>query len=164
MKYCIECGTQLVEKECNGEGKIPYCNHCNQFRFPQFNVAVSMEVLNPQKDKVLLIQQYGKQNNILVAGYVNKGENSEAAVVREVKEEIGLDVVEYQFMKSEFFEPSNTLMLNYMCVVEKEDLTGVTEEVDKAQWFSIEEAVEHILPNSLAEKFLLNFIEYRKKK
>ena len=47
--------------------------------------------------KILLIQQYGKARNILVAGYVNKGESAEEAVVREVKEETGLTVVDYRF-------------------------------------------------------------------
>lgn len=73
MKYCYECGTKLTEKFLEGEGIIPYCENCRRFRFPIFNTAVSMEVYNPRRDKLLLIQQYGRKHYVLVAGYVNRG-------------------------------------------------------------------------------------------
>ena len=57
MNYCVQCGTKLIEKELVGEGMVPYCTSCQEFRFPYFNVAVSMIVKNPAEDKILLIQQ-----------------------------------------------------------------------------------------------------------
>lgn len=65
MKYCIECGAKLTEKECINfglsEGMIPYCPICNEFRFPVYNTAVSMVIFNADYSKSLLIQQYGKR-------------------------------------------------------------------------------------------------------
>ena len=91
MNYCFECGSKLVEKECINcgisEGMVPYCPVCGEFRFPFFNSAVSMVIFNKDLTKTLLIRQYGNDKNILVAGYVNKGENLETALVRELKEE-----------------------------------------------------------------------------
>ena len=55
--FCRECGTKLVPKELENEGTIPYCPECGQYRFPQYNVAVSMIVVNEEKDEILLIQQ-----------------------------------------------------------------------------------------------------------
>ena len=159
MKYCYECGTKLIEKRLINEGMIPYCESCGEFRFPIFSTAVSMIVLNPERDKILLIQQYGTGNNVLVAGYVNKGECAESTVIREAKEETGLCVSSLHFNKSEYFEKTNTLMLNYTCVADSEELSGLnTEEVDKAQWFSFEDAAKEIRPNSLAERFLLYYL------
>lgn len=159
MKYCVECGTKLEKRFLEGEGDIPFCPNCNEFRFPIFNCAVSMEVLNPDKNKVILIQQYGRKFNILVAGYINKGEGAEHAVKREVKEELGLNVGEIRFNKSKYYEPSNTLMINFSCVADSEDLSHMTAEVDKAAWYTFEEAKKEIRQGSLAEEFLLNFIE-----
>ena len=76
MKYCSECGTKLIEKECGIDGLVPYCPTCKQFRFPMFNSAISTIIFNPTKDKILLIKQYGKDFNVLVAGYIIKGENA----------------------------------------------------------------------------------------
>lgn len=158
MKYCIECGSKLITKYLEGEGDIPYCNNCKAYRFPIFNTAVSMIVLNSKKDKILLIKQYGGKDYILVAGYVNKGENAENAVVREVKEEIGMDVLELNYNKSMYYEKSNTLMINFTCVALDESLENITKEVDEAKWFSFEDAKNNIKKDSLAERFLLNYI------
>lgn len=162
MKYCIECGNKLQLKYLENEGMIPYCTKCEEYRFPIFNTACSMVVLNKEKNKILLIQQYGKPSYILVAGYINKGEAAEHTVAREVKEEVGLDIIEIGFNKSKYFAKSNTLMLNFYCVAENEDLSHMTKEVDRADWFSFEEARENIRHGSLAEEFLLTFLQKEK--
>ena len=82
----MQCGCKLDEKYLMGEGMVPYCPQCQEFRFPVYNTAVSMIVMNKELDKVLLIKQYGRDSYILVAGYVNKGEDAEDAVKREVGE------------------------------------------------------------------------------
>ena len=100
QKHCFECGTALIEKELEEEGIVPYCPKCQQYRFPMYNVAVSMIVVDEETVKSLLIQQYGKPSYILVAGYVNRGEAEEHAVVREVREETGLEVEHLRFNRT----------------------------------------------------------------
>ena len=109
-KYCQICGTKLIDKELEGEGIIPFCPACNEFRFPMYNVAVSMIVINKKNEKILLIKQYGRDFFILVAGYVNRGEQLEHAALREIKEETGMTAAKIRFNRTKFFEPSNTLM------------------------------------------------------
>jgi len=157
----MECGHVLVEKYLENEGMIPYCEHCQEFRFPMFNVGVSMIVKN-HKDEVLLIKQYGKDRYVLVAGYVNICENAEHAAIREVKEEIGLDVVDIYFNKSEYYQPTNTLMFNFECLVESDDLSQINEEVDEAKWFDQEEILD-FMKCSLAKKFLSHWLEKHKR-
>ena len=158
MKHCVECGESLIKKELEGEGIIPYCPKCKEFRFPFFNVAVSMVVLNVDRDQVLLIEQYGKKGYILVAGYVNKGEDAEDAVIREIKEEVGLDVKEVIFNRSHYFQKSNTLMLNFTAVV-KDMKVQSNDEIDHWVWFSIDQAKKNIRSNSLAQAFLLGYFD-----
>lgn len=158
MNYCMECGTKLEPKFLENEGDIPYCANCQAYRFPVFNTAVSMIVLNPMQDKVLLIKQYQRDEFILVAGFVNKGENGEHAVAREIGEELGLQLRSLHYNKSEYFDKSNTLILNFTCVAETASLAGVTAEVDYAEWFSFEEARKMIKRESLAQLFLENYL------
>lgn len=159
MKYCLECGTALVMKESDGEGQVPYCNACEMFRFPIFSTAISTAVLNQDMNKILLIQQYNRPDYILLAGYVNKGEDAETTLIREVKEEVGIDIVAYEYMRSLYFAPSNTLMLNFIGVADSEDLSQMSAEVDHAEWFTLEDTARAIKKNSLAETFLLAIIE-----
>lgn len=159
MNYCYNCGCKLISKELENEGLIPFCTKCNEYRFPIFSTAVSMIVQNPLKNKILLIKQYNKPNFVLVAGYINKGENAETAVIREIKEEIGIAVADLKYNKSRYFKPTNTLMLNFSCVAKTEELSNITNEVDYAEWFDVDAAKENIMKNSLAEEFLLSYLD-----
>jgi len=162
MKHCTECGAALEIRELKGEGMIPYCPVCEAWRFPVYATAVIMLVVDERAKKILLIQQYGRQDWILVAGYVTRGEAAEAAVAREVMEEVGLKVKRTVFNRSSFHERSNALMLNYTAYVSCEDPVTITDEVDRWQWFTYEEATAAIKPGSLAEEFLLRWLEDRK--
>ena len=153
MNYCMECGTKLKRKPLKGEGEIPYCEHCKSFLFPVFSTACSMIVLNPKKTKILLIQQYGREDYILVAGYVSKGEDAETAALREIREELGVEAADIRFNRTHYFGPSNTLMINFRILLDSEEIHP-NEEIDSWQWFSLEEARERVRPNSLARDFL----------
>ena len=100
MNYCMHCGTRLVLREHEHEGLTPWCGTCGEYRYPVFNTAVSMIVMNEQQDKVLLIRQYGRPFYVLVAGYVNRGEDAEAAAAREVREEVKAGVVSSLMVRS----------------------------------------------------------------
>ena len=157
--YCRECGTKLVPKELENEGIVPYCPECEQYRFPQYNVAVSMIVVNEEKDEILLIQQYGRPSYILVAGYVSRGEALEDAVVREVREETGMTVSRVKFNRTKFFEKSDTLMCNFTAFVKDSSELDPNYEIDSYAWFTRDEARANIRPNSLAEWFLVSYLE-----
>ena len=139
MKYCMHCGHKLDDKYLMGEGMVPYCPECKEFRFPVYNTAVSMIVMNKELDKVLLIKQYGRDSYILVAGYVNKGEDAEDAVKREIGEEMGLQVLECHFNRSHYSHPNS--------------------QIDAWKWFSVGEARANIRDKSLAQAFLNGFFD-----
>ena len=157
--YCSGCGSELELKKLDEEGLIPYCPKCNKFKFPSFSTAVSMIVVNSDESKVLLIKQYNSSRNILVAGYVNIGESLEHAVKREVKEEVGLNVVSLRFNKSEYFGKNKVLMVNFIAVVENEEFSIKENEVDYAKWYESFEALDMVAPNTLAKRFVANYIE-----
>ena len=157
--YCRECGTRLVPRELENEGVVPYCPTCEQYRFPQYNVAVSMIVVNEEKDEILLIQQYGRPSYILVAGYVSRGEALEDAVAREVREETGMTVSRIKFNRTQFFEKSDTLMCNFTAFVKDSSDLDPNYEIDSYAWFTRDEARANIRPNSLAEYFLVSYLD-----
>ena len=134
MNYCMHCGTKLRMREHESEGLTPWCDTCGEYRYPVFNTAVSMIVMNEQRDQVLLIRQY-------------------AAAAREVMEEVGLEVISARFNHSHYFAPTNTLMLNFTVTVRQPEVHA-NWEVDDWRWFPVEEARKNIKPNSLAEAFL----------
>ena len=160
-RYCPECGTKLEMRFLQGEGEVPYCRGCGDYRFPVFSVAVSMICLSRAHDRALLIRQYGRDAYILVAGYVGRGEDAEDACAREMREEMGLEVEEVRFNRSHYFAPSNTLMLNFTVTVDETQAPVTNGEVDSWAWFPLEEARAAIKPNSLAKAFLEGYITGR---
>ncbi len=157
MKYCYECGEKLTTKECYNhgvfDGVFPYCPKCAEFRFPFFNVAVSAVIFNKDFSKTLLIKQYGRDINILTAGYVNKKETLEDALKREILEETGLKIEYFRFNESRYYEKSNSLICNFNVMAKNENFV-LNQEVDSAKWYDIKEAKLAVHKNSLAECFL----------
>ena len=138
----------------SGEGLVPYCKACGQFRFAQFPTAVSMVVTNRAKDKILLAKHKGHEDFILFAGYIKKGETAEKAVTREFKEETKLNTVKYKYMSSRYHEPKNLLMLGFLVMAEDGEAQLDEKELDEVKWFTFEDALEAIRKDSTAEAFL----------
>lgn len=158
MNYCMHCGTRLTLRPHGAEGELPYCEGCGAFRHPVFNIAVSMVVTDEGGEKILLIRQYGRPHYILVAGYVERGEDAEETCARELREELGLTALRVRFNRSRYFAPSNTLMLNYTVTVSKDEPPRPNGEIDDWRWFSIEQARGNIRPGSLASAFLNGYL------
>lgn len=153
MTHCYACGCKLENRFLEHEGDVPYCPTCDEFRFPIFNCAVSMLVLDETEEHILLIQQYGRQRWILVAGYVNRGETAEQALHRELMEEVGLEAESIRFNKSSYFEKSNSLIFNFKVKLKPGQTVKPNWEIDAYQWYTLDEARKAISPGSLAEEF-----------
>lgn len=151
--YCEECGTELVLREQPEDGPKPWCPTCHRWRYPTFSTACSMIVYHPDGKRILTIDQYGKEG-ILVAGYVVLGDSLEDTVRREVREECGLELDSVEFNASQYFEPSNTLMVNFVCHAKDADAQPNPGEVDAAHWIPVEEILDSMLPGSLARRFV----------
>ncbi len=148
--YCPHCGSRLVKKEIGDEGLIPFCETCSIPLWDMFTTSIIAAVVNEQKEVALLRQDYvSTASHVCVAGIMKMGESAEDAVVREVKEELGLDVEELNFIKSYPFEKKEMLMLGYRALVKKKDFT-LSGEVDSAEWFPFEHALEKLREGSIA--------------
>lgn len=160
--HCQDCGAKLSLKFCENEGLVPYCNDCGEFKFPPFKTAVSMVAVNKTQDRVL-IAKHTNGEYLLFAGYVKKGESAEKTIVREIKEETGLNAVKYKYMSSRYHEPRNVLMLNFIVVVSDGDVKSNPDEIVEVQWCDFDHALELINHDSVAEFFLKNAVAELKK-
>lgn len=161
--FCVECGNPLTLMYATGEGLVPYCKSCGEFRFPQYAIAVSMVVTNRAKDKILLAKHLSQDEYILFAGYIKKGETAEKAVAREFKEETNLNTVKAKYMASRYHEPKDVLMLNFLMIAEDGEIKIDANELSEVKWFTFTEALEAIKKDSIAEAFLRNAIAEIKK-
>ena len=156
--YCPYCGNHLVKKEIGDEGLIPYCEKCSIPLWDMFTTSIIAAAINEKKEIALLRQNYVSTTyHVCVAGIMKIGESAEDAVIREVKEELGLDVKELSYVQSYPYEKKEMLMLGYKAVVEKSDFT-LSGEVDGAVWVKIEDALGLLREGSIAWKLVKTVI------
>ena len=125
----------------------------------QISVAVSMIVVNEENGKILLVKQYWNDFFRLVAGYVNLGESLEEAAVRELKEEMGMTAQRVRFNRTEYFQPSNTLMCNFTAFVKDDNKLKANYEIDSYARFAPEEVRKAVKPEILAGRFLNKYLD-----
>ena len=123
-----------------------------------------MVVTNRAQDKILLAKHVEDDDFILFAGYVKKGENAEKTIPREIKEELGLDVVKAKYMSSRYHQKKEVLMLNFIVIVEDKPIKLQADELKEARWCTPEEALQLIRKGTTAEFFLNNAVRELKKK
>jgi NAD+ diphosphatase len=89
-----------------------------------------------------------------LAGYVEPGESAEAAVVREVEEEVGVALTAIRYEGSQAWPFPGSLMLGFSAVADPGRPVRVDpEEIDEARWFTRTEiatmaAGEYVDPDS----------------
>ena len=157
--YCPHCGNKLVQKEIGDEGLIPFCEKCNIPLWDMFTTSIIAAVVNEYGEIALLKQNYVSATKyVCVAGIMKIGESAEDTVVREVAEEIGLQVMDLQFIKSYPYEKKEMLMLGYKATVKKKDFT-LSGEVDAVKWVKLENALELLREGGIAWQLVKTVME-----
>jgi NAD+ diphosphatase len=148
--YCPHCGNKLIDREIGDEGIIPYCEACQVPLWDMFSTSVICAVINEFNEIALLRQEYvSAANYVCVAGIIQLGENAEETAIREIQEEIGLEVETIQYIRSYFYDKKSMLMLGYKASVRKGELT-ISKEVNSAEWIPMSEALKRLREGSIA--------------
>lgn len=148
--YCPHCGTKTILKEIGDEGMIPFCETCSVPLWDMFTTSIIAAVVNEFDEVALLRQNYVSTTKyVCVAGIMKLGESAEETVVREVKEEIGQDVIELSFVRSYPYDKKEMLMLGYKAVVKKQEFR-LSGEVDSVEWVPFDRALAMLREGSIA--------------
>ena len=154
-KFCGKCGTKTAEKP---DERAIICPNCNTVVFPKISPAIIVAILC--KDKILLAHNsnFEQKRYSLVAGYVDVGETLEETVMREVKEEVGLDVKNIRYYKSQPWAFSGSMMIGF--TAEADDTQPIRPdnvEITEADWFSRENLPNHPPKISIAGEMIDKF-------
>ncbi len=157
--YCPYCGTKLISKEIGDEGIIPFCDKCNIPLWDMFTTSIIAAVVNEYGEVALLRQNYVSTTKyVCVAGIMKIGESAEETVICEVKEEIGQDVENLEFISSYPYEKREMLMLGYIATVSKQDFK-LSSEVDSVEWVKYENALSLLREGSIGWQLVKTVIE-----
>lgn len=115
-RYCPRCGSAT---HVTNSGWVRRCVTCASELFPRTDPAVIMAITDAE-GRLLLAHAalFPPRRYSTIAGYVEPGESLEHAVVRETKEEVGLDVVDVTYRGSQPWPFPRSLMLAFTARVE----------------------------------------------
>ena len=157
--YCPHCGKKLMKKEIGDEGLVPFCETCSVPLWDMFSTCIITAVVNEEHEVALLRQDYvTKTHYVCVAGHIKIGETVEETVIREVKEELGLDVEKLEYIHSYPMLTKEMLMLGYQANVKKADFV-LSQEVDSATWFKFEDALAQMKEGSIAWQLVKTVVD-----
>ena len=143
-QYCPVCGSTMVQHT----PIMKKCPKCGYEMFPQVSTAIIVLIM--RGDKVLLVHnRYWKTEfHGLVAGFLEAGETLEECVRREVKEEVGLRIKNLHYFKSQPWPYPSGLMVGFTAEYESGEITLQEEELNHADWFSVDNLP--LLPQKLS--------------
>ena len=141
-RYCGRCGSKTILKK---EERATVCPGCSLVTFPKISPAVIVAITCNNKILLAKGKNYKGDFYALIAGYVDVGETIEETVVREVKEEVGLDIRNLKYYKSQPWPFSASLMLGF--TAEADDTQPIIldeNEIKEAGWFSRDNLPAHV--------------------
>jgi NAD+ diphosphatase len=130
--HCPRCGepTERIEGEW---GKR--CPRCRYEHYPHLHPAVIVLVRDGNRCLLARKKEWAPGRYALVAGFVDNGESLEGTVAREVKEEVGVDVKDIQYVGSQNWPFPSQLMVGFVAQYAGGEITIDREELDDARWF-----------------------------
>lgn len=139
-RFCSRCGTKTSLKESE---RAIYCPSCELTVYPKISPAIIVAITC--NDKILLAKGKHYRFNFysLVAGYADFGESLEQTVVREVKEEVGIDIKNLHYYGSQPWPFSSSMMIGYFAEADDQQPIVIdTDELHDAKWFNREDLPE----------------------
>lgn len=141
-QFCGRCGgptrLQMQEPAC-------VCEQCAAQFFPRISPCVIVIVVSGRQCLLARNAQFREGLYSVLAGFIEAGESAEQAVLREVKEEVGLEVHNLRYITSQSWPFPSQLMLGF--IAESEALPPKVDgfEIIEAQWFDADKLP--LIPN-----------------
>jgi NAD+ diphosphatase len=166
-QFCPRCGAPTEPEQA---GWIRRCTRDGSEHYPRTDPAVIVAVVDDQ-DRLLLgrnAQWPGGRFSVL-AGFVEPGESFEAAVVREVQEEVGIVVTDVTFLGNQPWPFPSSAMVGFRARAATTTLHPDRVEMAEARWFTRDDYRNALISNnirtpsgiSIAQRLIENWLGHR---
>jgi len=145
--FCGICGSP---NRLRSAGHRMVCSNeeCSRQSFPRIDPAII--VLVTHKDSCLLGRnsKWRSRHFSTLAGFVEPGESLEDAVVREVYEEVQVQLTDIRYVSSQPWPfPASAMCGFYAEAADRS--CGASDEVEEARWFNVESLTRAIVDNEI---------------
>jgi len=136
-KYCSFCGKELIFKTLFDGSKEKYCDNCDHVFFRTPSPCVIVMVTNA--NRVLLTRGIGWKHPhwALISGHIRSGENAEETALREIHEEVGVEVTRLEFLRTYATMDHELLMIAFKAETKNASIKK-SQELEDAKWFDLD--------------------------
>jgi NAD+ diphosphatase len=144
--YCGRCATPTEVKE---RERARVCPGCGQLHYPR--IAPAIMALVRRGDDFLLARSphFVPGMYSALAGFVEPGETLEQCLVREVREEVGIEVRNVRYFASQPWPFPHSLMIAFNADWADGEIQPDPAEIEDAQWFNIRR-LPAVLPGKIS--------------
>ncbi len=157
-RFCSRCGQPATAHVAD---RAMVCTACDYTQYPRISPCVI--VLVTRGDEVLLARsaRFPRGMFSTLAGFIEAGEDVEEALVREVREEVGVEVTGLQYLGSQAWPFPHSLMLGFHAAWADGEIVVDGEEIIEARWFALN-ALPAIPPvGSIARRLIDGYLAGR---
>jgi NAD+ diphosphatase len=138
-RFCGICGSRTARRSA---GWARYCLRCEHEEYPRTDPSMICLVHDAEDGHVLLARQpnWPPGRFSVLAGFVEAGESLESCVMREVAEEVGVEVRDVRYLGSQPWPFPRSLMLGFTAVADRDAPVRPAEgEIAQVRWVTREE-------------------------
>lgn len=154
-QFCGRCGAATSLKK---DERAKQCKECGYTVFPKISPAVIVMI---EKDsRLLLARSPGFKPGMysIIAGFVEPGETIEQAVVREIREEVGISVKNIRYFGSQPWPYPDSLMIGFTAEYMDGEIKVDGIEIEEAAWFAADEIPNVPGTDSISGQLISYFI------
>jgi NAD+ diphosphatase len=133
QQHCGKCGANTDSID---GGHVRLCTSCGERHFPRTDPAIMALVIHEGRCLVARQPSFPPGMYSILAGFVEPGETLEGAVMREVREEAGLEVVEPRYHRSQPWPFPSSLMIGFSVRAIDDALHVDGDELEEARWLT----------------------------
>ncbi|MBF0478011.1 MAG: NAD(+) diphosphatase [Candidatus Omnitrophica bacterium] len=160
FSFCGRCASQTVLLP-NEHARL--CERCQLINYPRISPAIITVVV---KDNQILLARghkfQDKQMFSVLAGFVEAGESLEDCVKREILEEVGIEVKNVQYFKSQSWPFPDSLMIGFTAAYKSGEIKIDDNEIAEAGWFKADALPKIPNQRSLSGELIQWFLNNRK--
>lgn len=155
-RYCGSCGapTQALNSE-----RVLQCLQCEALYYPKISPCVIGIVVRGEQCLLARNARFPEGMFSAIAGFIEAGETAEAALRREIKEEVNLVVDKLDYIGSQSWPFPSQLMLGFVAEYHSGEIEVDGDEIVEAGWFSAENLPHVPPPQTISGSLIQTFLE-----
>jgi NAD+ diphosphatase len=144
-QFCSRCGTRT---EPRGDERSRACPACRLTTYPPVSPAIMILITHGRKLLLARKAAFPAGRFSALAGFVEPGETLEDTVIRETREEVGVEVRNIRYFGSQPWPFPHSLMVAFTAEYAGGELRPDGVEIEEARWFDPEDLPK--LPGSIS--------------